>query len=303
MIILILFVLISCSEGDDESETTPDKTFIDNTPPVQGNSGTITTSSVTTTSLTLDWTKATDDYTAATELTYRVYDSTTDNINTVANAEANGTEIGTESTNIDTKNVTGLTANTTYYFAIIVKDEALNKSIYTLTYTTPMPAGDYIFVTASNYDGNLGGTTGADAKCMADANYPGSGTYKALLGTGTTGTRLSSAGNGAAGVETDWVLNPNTDYKRLGSTAIGTTTASSLFGFPLTNAFTTAGVISWTGLAGNWVAWSGYDCAGWTTNSNLSIGAYGNSDVTTSSTLFNTTAACNVSYNLICVPQ
>jgi uncharacterized protein DUF1554/chitobiase/beta-hexosaminidase-like protein len=280
-------------------------TITDNTSPMPGNSGTIATSSVTSTSLTLDWTKAADDYTAETALTYRVFHSTTDNINTVADAEANGTETGSESADIDTKDVSGLTASTTYYFAVVVKDEALNKSIYTLTYATPAPPGDYIYVTASTYDGNLGGTTGADAKCMSDANYPGSGTYKALLGTGTTLTRISSAGDGASASETDWVLQPSTTYTRLDSTVIGTTTPASLFTFNLSNAFTaTGGVTSWSGLAPGWEAYSGADCVGWTTNSVSDIGGSGSSDALGSTAIAsNPSAACNNLYSLVCVSQ
>lgn len=43
-----------------------------------------------------------------------------------------------------------------------------------------------VFVSASSYDGNLGGVSGADAKCQAEADGAGlSGTYRAWIGTST----------------------------------------------------------------------------------------------------------------------
>jgi len=63
-------------------------------------------------------------------LKYYVYQSISDNIATVTD--------GTE--DIGTYSVTGLTAETNYYFNIIVEDEAGNKSAYTTkTETTVAP--------------------------------------------------------------------------------------------------------------------------------------------------------------------
>ncbi|MBS0617639.1 MAG: DUF1554 domain-containing protein [Spirochaetes bacterium] len=52
----------------------------------------------------------------------------------------------------------------------------------------------YIFLSATSYNGNLGGIAGADAKCNADAAKPNGSTYKAHLyhGTGTIGGELSN---------------------------------------------------------------------------------------------------------------
>jgi len=110
----------------------------DTTVPTIGAEGAITTASVADTTLTLNWTKATDDVSVATALKYYVYQSTTDNIATVENAETNGTLLNEGGTaDIATYDVTGLTAETAYYFNIIVEDEAGNKSVYvTKTETT-----------------------------------------------------------------------------------------------------------------------------------------------------------------------
>jgi autotransporter-associated beta strand protein len=77
---------------------------------------------------------ATDNVTAAANLVYYAYRSLSNNIATVANCEANGTLIG-QKTSGGASNigfaVTGLTPNTLYYFNVVVKDEAGNKSAYT----------------------------------------------------------------------------------------------------------------------------------------------------------------------------
>ncbi|MBM7647789.1 methionine-rich copper-binding protein CopC [Bacillus ectoiniformans] len=104
---------------------------VDSTAPTL-TSGTITPSSITTTGVTLGWDKATDNITTAGNLEYRVYQSTNNNIDTVSNIEENGTPLGSGFTkDINTFNVTGLTPYTTYYFNVIVKDAAGNKTSYT----------------------------------------------------------------------------------------------------------------------------------------------------------------------------
>ena len=102
--------------------------------PTPGNSGTITSASVASTSLTLNWTAGTDNVSTQETLEYLAYRSTSDNITSAADCEANGTAIGSYAANIATKDVTGLSSSTTYYFNVIVRDQAGNKAAYsTLT--------------------------------------------------------------------------------------------------------------------------------------------------------------------------
>src|SRR6185503_19225287 len=118
--------------------TKNETTLADTTAPVAGNAGAITTASVSTMSLTLNWTKATDDVSVASALQYEVRRSSTNNIGTVANAEANGTIVLAYTADIATANVTGLSPATGYYFNVIVKDAAGNKAVYaTKNETTP----------------------------------------------------------------------------------------------------------------------------------------------------------------------
>jgi hypothetical protein len=113
----------------------------DVTSPIPGNSGTLSATSITQTGLTLNWTIATDNTSSQANLQYLAYYSTSNNLSSVANVEANGTPVGSYTSNINTKNITGLTTATTYYFNVIVKDEANNKAIYsTLTQATSAPS-------------------------------------------------------------------------------------------------------------------------------------------------------------------
>lgn len=103
--------------------------------PTIGNNGIILFQNMLTTSLTLKWTKATDDITAQASLQYKIVRSLSNNIDTVSNAETNGTIIQNWTANIDTLNVSGLTANTLYYFNVLVKDSIGNKAGYTMIST------------------------------------------------------------------------------------------------------------------------------------------------------------------------
>ncbi len=103
--------------------------IIDKTVPT---TGVISSSNVTTSGVTLNWPRATDSVTALSNLEYRIYQSTSSNFNTVSEVE-NGSPLGSGfAKDIGTYNVGGLLPNTTYYFNVIVKDLAGNKSTYTM---------------------------------------------------------------------------------------------------------------------------------------------------------------------------
>ena len=122
-------------------------TAVDSTPPVPGSSGTLTATNVASGGLTLNWTKATDNESAQSALKYYVYQSTSSNIGTVGDCESNGTLLNSGGTaDITSYTVTGLSAGT-YYFNVIVADEAGNKAAYTaakfdpVITTTSLPSG------------------------------------------------------------------------------------------------------------------------------------------------------------------
>lgn len=93
-------------------------------------SGVLSTSSVTASAFNVDFTKATDDTSAQSALVYKLYTSLSNNISSVANAEANGTLQDTQ-TDVVQLSASGLNDSTTYYFNVVVQDEAGNKTAYT----------------------------------------------------------------------------------------------------------------------------------------------------------------------------
>jgi len=107
------------------------------------------------TSLTLNWTKGTDDVSAQSALQYLVYYSTNSSMDSVVNIKANGTQVGTYTADINTKPVTGLLDSTTYYFNVLIKDEAGNEAAYTkktqvtADATAPTPGNSGIITTSS----------------------------------------------------------------------------------------------------------------------------------------------------------
>ncbi|MCF8365823.1 MAG: hypothetical protein K9H16_08580 [Bacteroidales bacterium] len=105
-------------------------------PPTPGGSGEIQTTVAGTTQINLSWTYGTDDITAQADLEYLGYYSTSDNISTVDSCEANGTPLGTFAANINSGQATGLTPNKNYYFNVVIKDVAGNKSVYNMVNDT-----------------------------------------------------------------------------------------------------------------------------------------------------------------------
>jgi Fibronectin type III domain len=117
--------------------------------PVPGSSGTITYSA-TTSSASLNWAKATDDVSSQSMLQYEVRRSNSNNIGTVATAEANGVIARPYTADSVSATVAGLSPSTTYYFNVIVRDAVGNKAVYvTRSVTTaaipdstaPIPGG------------------------------------------------------------------------------------------------------------------------------------------------------------------
>jgi len=101
----------------------------DGTPPDPG-SGAITCTA-TATSATLKWAAATDNVTLPGKLRYFVYRSTSNNISNPADCAANGKLLNSGGTvNITTYNDKGLSSGTSYYYNVVVADEANNKAAY-----------------------------------------------------------------------------------------------------------------------------------------------------------------------------
>ena len=103
----------------------------DGTAPTPGNSGTITTGTITQTSIVANWTQGSDNFTSPVALEYQVFGSPANNITTYGDALANGIEITSGWTAaIDTIEATGLSADTTYWLNVFIRDEAGNIAPY-----------------------------------------------------------------------------------------------------------------------------------------------------------------------------
>jgi hypothetical protein len=172
-------------------------TLTETTPPVPGNSGTITTSSIGSLTLTLNWNKATDNITAQPELLYEVVRSTSNNISTVAAAEANGTVIRTYAADIGTFNVTGLNASSTYFFTVIVKDTAGNKAVYATKSETTLVA---LSLSPSTLPP---GTVGVSYnQTITASGAAGPYTFSVAAGTLPSGMTLNSSSGALSGTPT-----------------------------------------------------------------------------------------------------
>jgi surface protein len=146
-----------------------------------------------------------------------------------------------------------------------------------------------MFLTAATFNGDLGGVTGADALCMADANRPPTGSYRALLVV--LGQRSIQLPGGAV----DWPLQVSMQYTRPDGTLVATTTPGAVFPpTPFNQAISLIGGPFWTGMD---VAYSKVEnCLDWTASGPGEGGTSSGLSALTSDSV-----ACNQSRRLLCV--
>lgn len=178
------------------------------------------------------------------------------------------------------------------------------------SWARPQAKCRYTYVTTSQYNGNLGGVTGADAKCMSDTAAPNTGTYKALI---QGGVRNRSS--------PDWpiTLSMITYIYRQHATAeyydAPTSTYVPIYpqtwitasNFPLGAATLSTPLIKpfldpanskdfWTGLDDGWG--NNNNCNDWTSNNVGDLGYFSTSD-----DWLNTTTGCDQLKHLFCIEQ
>ncbi|WP_338130549.1 InlB B-repeat-containing protein [Cohnella ginsengisoli] len=125
------------------------KAWLDGITPDVAN-GTIAASGVTTDSAALTWTKATDDMTEQSGLQYRVYRSFKNNIQSVADMESKGIAVNTYTADLDSVQLTNLIDGMPYYFNVIVKDKAGNKTAYTMQQVVTVAIPTYSVIYRGN---------------------------------------------------------------------------------------------------------------------------------------------------------
>lgn len=180
-----------------------------------------------------------------------------------------------------------------------------------ITYTATLTAGSAsdawsvttvprkkVFVSSATYNGNLGGLSGADAKCQALADaVPLGGTYKAWLSDGTTSaaSRITQSSTGyrmvnGTKIADNWAdLTDGTINAVLNVTQTGGTAASAEV---WTNTSTAGGIYG-----------GGYHCTNWTSSSSGVFGAVGSTNWALSLWTEYTIAACNLARRLYCLEQ
>ncbi|MBI4406059.1 MAG: DUF1554 domain-containing protein [Deltaproteobacteria bacterium] len=227
------------------------------------------------------WGAASDAITPATSLKYKLVYSTTQNIGTVADAEANGAVLLNWAVATLSHSLSELTAGS-YYVAVLVKNGAGIKALY-----SPQPlyiGGSKVLYTVSALSGNLGGVSGADSLCMS-ALPAGVTSAKALIGAGSyRHACTTSFCSGGVSEHVDWVLYPNTQYIRASirrsddrsNTVIGTTNSAGVFASDLTNSVLNSPMVVYTGLNNDWTD-STNNCQNWTSPSGSSSGTIGDS--------------------------
>jgi hypothetical protein len=98
--------------------------------PEPGGGGTLSVRSPAATGCTLNWTIGSDDITAQENLEYLAYYSENSAMDTVPEIIANGMPCGSYTENITSATFTGLSANQTYYYNVIIKDEYGKQTAY-----------------------------------------------------------------------------------------------------------------------------------------------------------------------------
>lgn len=183
-----------------------------------------------------------------------------------------------------------------------------------------------IFITASTYNGNLGGISGADAKCQADSNKPATGTFKAMLVDGVSRTACTTDNcSGGVGENVDWVFQSGRIYIRASDSASllspnpagilpVTTNNFSTNPFTLNHSFDSGSLKEyWTGFAisNYWqeaTQFTENTCNDWTTGAVTATasngGRVGASNSTTYSSIRSGSGrSCDTSNYLLCVEQ
>jgi hypothetical protein len=141
-----------------------------------------------------------------------------------------------------------------------------------------------------------------DNYCMADASYPGMGTYKAMAVV--LGIRMASQTANLGNLQKDWVLKPNTTYNRKSDgLKIFTTNANAIFtAWPMVNGFNASATNAWTGMLNDWT-YSSFTCSFWTIGTGGGSGYIGTAGATTSAAIGSVSTACNGLYPIICAEQ
>jgi hypothetical protein len=160
-------------------------------------------------------------------------------------------------------------------------------------------SGYLLYVTASSYNGNLGGRSGADTKCNSDTNKPSS-----CGGSGFAFISVNSSDEIQDFPTTKSINTAKMWYWQKGASSnIAASSWSDLIDGSISNAATSVGysaVYTWTGSTAYGVL-SSTHCTNWTSSSSGVTGTRGWSSQTGTSWLSaDINLTCNNTFNLYC---
>ncbi|MGZ3722760.1 MAG: DUF1554 domain-containing protein [Bdellovibrionales bacterium] len=301
--VLIFGVALSaCGKKSVDTSTTTTPSANGQTPGGPSPGTAIAFSSVTTTGMTLTWGAATDAVTAQSNLQYKLVQSTSNNISSVSTAEANGTLVMDWTANTTSKVVSGLSNETTYYFTVLIKNDAAVESYETATRAT-LCTGKMIYL-ANISNAAFGGKAGADTLCNAQKPSGFSGTAKAMIYDSTGGRRACSGADCTASIvgQLDWPIAGGTNYC---STGYGQTMGMSSGGFlnvTLANSLSSSSTYTFTGL-NSLFGGSTNNCTDWTVWANPAVGNYGQANATALNFYEHGQAFCATNGSIYCIEQ
>jgi len=203
--------------------------------------------------------------------------------------------------------VTGLLNGTPYFFMVTAVNGSGNTNATAEATATPTTRKLFVTALAVSTDLSAGmggglGTVAADGLCQSDANYPGSGSYKAVIANSFRTACTTANCGGGPSENSDWALAPNTEYVRPAGSVIGTTTANGIFTFPLDLAFDATATSVMTGLNTNWTSATD-NCQDWASSSGGDSFAAGDATAVNNTSLNNGTLTCNNTRPLVCAQQ
>jgi hypothetical protein len=165
--------------------------------------------------------------------------------------------------------------------------------------------GDHrIFVTSTSYTGNLGGVSGADAKCTSHASSAGLvREYKAIVSDSTSNASGKLQITGSV-----YIFSGSTSKDLIvsaGSDLWATDTTSLLSSVDKDENFSTIGLTPWTGTdSDGTVALSSDHCSDWSTASAGTDGQVGSTNSTTDGWLEDPSSiSCNNSHPIFCISE
>ncbi len=272
--------------------------------PLPGNGGLITVSDILQSSAVLHWIAATDVITPSASLQYKAYISTSNNIDTYADAENNGTQLVDWQSGIIAYSLTGLSAATSYFCNVFVRDAAGNIAAYeTITVTTLTATIDEVFLfSIGAFTGNMVDATSDSVRNDLDQLCQNSAQFADLSCTTTRAFISISNTDSISNMAENFGIP--TDLQIFGPTGtLIATDWNNLFAADLLASFETAGISSsfwWSGSDENGYAVSD-NCNNWMIGDNSVQGMSGAHNRTNLEWLEDSSRNCNNSLYLICI--